>query len=63
MFQSQNSKLRTVWLVLSVILAAVALFGAMHWAPVHGSSTGLLWAIFALMAAQSYVLYKEGQQS
>lgn len=63
MFQTQNNKLRTLWLVLSVVLAAVTLFGAMHWAPVHGNSTGLLCAIFALMAMQSYLLYKEGKQS
>lgn len=62
MFRSQNDKLRTLWLVLSVILAAIALFGAMYWAPVRGNSTGLLWAIFALMAVQSYFLYKEGKQ-
>ncbi|MEX3610722.1 hypothetical protein VVR12_06715 [Rothia sp. LK2588] len=63
MFRSQNNKLRTLWLVLSVILAAVALLGAMQWVPVSDNSTGLLWAIFALMAVQSYFLYKEGKQS
>ncbi|WP_257160615.1 hypothetical protein [Corynebacterium cystitidis] len=63
MFRYQNDKHRTLWLVGSVILAAVALFGAMYWAPAHGNSSGLLWAIFALMAVQSYSLYKEGKQS
>ncbi|HJD68705.1 MAG TPA: hypothetical protein K8V54_03075 [Corynebacterium kroppenstedtii] len=63
MFQTQNNKLRALWLVLSIILAAVCLFGAMYWAPEHGNSTGLLWAIFALMSVQSYFLYKEGKQS
>lgn len=63
MFRSQNNKLRTLWLALSVIIAVVALFGAMHWVPVSGNSTGLLWAILALMVAQSYALYKEGKQS
>ena len=62
MYRTQNTTLRTLWLVLSVMLAAVTLFGAMYWAPVHGNSTGLLWAIFALMAAQSYYLYQEGKQ-
>lgn len=63
MLRSQKNKLRTLWLVLSVILASIALFGAMYWAPARGSSTGLLWAIFALMAVQSCFLYKEGKQS
>lgn len=63
MFRSQNNKLRILWLALSVIIAVVALFGAMHWIPLSGNSTGLLWAIFALMAVQSYSLYKESKQS
>lgn len=62
MVRSQSNKLRTLWLVLSIIIGAVALFGAMYWLPARGGSTGLLWAIFALMAVQSYALYKEGKE-
>ncbi|MBP3088371.1 hypothetical protein EML15_04315 [Corynebacterium sp. sy017] len=63
MFETQNNTLRILWLVLSVILAVVALFCAVYWAPIHNNSTGLFWAIFALMAVQSYSLYKEGKNS
>ncbi|WP_426718083.1 hypothetical protein [Corynebacterium auriscanis] len=63
MFQTKNAKLRNLWFILSVILSAVALFGAMYWAPMHNNGAGLLWAIFTLMAVQSYFLHKEGDRS
>lgn len=58
----QNSKLRTLLLVLSILLAAVALFGAVY-VPLSDDSTRLLWAIFALMAFQSHSIYQKGKQS
>lgn len=63
MFHEKNSKLRRLWLGLSVALAVITLFGAMYWGPRYNQPTGLYWAIFALMAAQSYFLYKEDQQA
>lgn len=63
MFHIKNAKLCNLWFILSVIVAAVAFFGAMYWAPVHDNATGLLWVIFAFMTVQSYFLYKEGQRS
>ena len=59
MKNKKNTGLRRVWLTLSVILAAVTLFGAVYWGPQHNQSTGLYWAIFALMTIQSYFLFKE----
>ncbi len=63
MKKNKNAGLRRGWLTLSVILAAVTLFGAAYWGPQHNQSTGLYWAIFALMAIQSYFLYKEGKRT
>ena len=53
MKNKKNTGLHRVWLILSVLLAAVTLFGAMYWGPQHNQSTGLYWAIFALMTIQS----------
>ena len=63
MKKNKNAGLRRVWLTLSVILAAVTLFGAAYWGPQHNQSTGLYWAIFALMTIQSYSLYKEPKEA
>ncbi|MBV7294653.1 hypothetical protein KRX51_01810 [Corynebacterium sp. TAE3-ERU12] len=58
-----NATPRSVTLGLSIAVAAVTLFGALYWGPTHDQSTGLYWAIFALMAVQSCSLYQEGKQS
>ena len=63
MKNKKNTGLHRVWLILSVLLAAVTLFGAMYWGPQHNQSTGLYWAIFALMTIQSYSLYKEPKEA
>lgn len=63
MFQVKSPQQRKFWLVVSIALAAITLFGAVYWAPAHNSSSLLFWAIFALMAYQSYSLHREGQSS
>ena len=35
MKNKKNTGLHRVWLILSVLLAAVTLFGAMYWGPQH----------------------------
>ncbi|OFR98473.1 Uncharacterised protein [Rothia dentocariosa] len=63
MKNKKNTGLHRVWLILSVLLAAVTLFGAMYWGPQHNQSTGFYWAIFALMTIQSYSLFKEPKEA
>lgn len=63
MKNKKNTGLHRVWLILSVLLAAVTLFGAMYWGSQHNQSTGFYWAIFALMTIQSYSLFKEPKEA
>lgn len=60
-YKAKSEKGRKIMLVLSVILAAVTLFGALYWAPNHNQSTTVFWVIFALMVFQIMGIQSKNQ--
>ena len=56
MFETSNLQSNKLWMWLSVLIAAITLFGAVFWAPAHGHSTELYWIVFILMSLHAYFL-------
>ena len=63
MFEKNSATSNKVWLTLSVLTAAITLFGAVFWGPAHGHSTEGYWTIFVLMSLHAYFLGREDREA